>query len=163
LPATPGPGDDLAGIDPCSLLPSSVDKMFGPDAVREQGASTLALGVPAQSCTLVTPAPFSPGTHHASLTLYPRSVSAESAALLALSVFGGGLIEDTVAGRSVWINECLAATLPCTGALAAWSDPYFIVIEFDRSSWGEPSTTSLATARSVLEAVLSGRSNRRSP
>jgi hypothetical protein len=137
--------------------------MFGPDAVREQGASTLALGVPAQSCTLVTPAPFSSGTHHASLTLYPRSVSAESAALLAPSVFGGGLIEDTVAGRSVWINECLAATLPCTGALAAWSDPYFIVIEFDRSSWGEPSTTSLATARSVLEAVLSGRSNRRSP
>ena len=156
---TPAPGDNLAGIDPCSLVPISVDEMFGPDAVRERGVSTLALGVPAQSCDLVTPAEFSPGTTHASLTLYPRSVPEESAAGLALSVFGGGLVEETIAGRPVWINECLAATLPCTGAIAAWSDSYFLVVEFDRGFGGEPSTTSLATARSVLEAVLRSRSD----
>jgi hypothetical protein len=111
----------------------------------------------------VTPAEFAPGTYHAGLTLYPRSVSEASAAGLALSVFGGGLVEDTVAGRPVWINECLAATLPCTGAIAAWSDRYFLVVEFDRGFGGEPSTTSLATARLVLEAVLSSRSDRPRP
>ena len=154
---TPGAGDDLAGIDPCSLLPASVDEMFGPGAVRQRRPSTLAFGAPAQACDLVTPAEFSPGQLHATLTLYPRSVGEESAPGLALSVFGGGLVDDTVAGRPVWINECLAATLPCVGAIAAWSDEYFFVIEFDRGFPGEPSTTSLATARSVLEAVLSGR------
>ena len=159
-PATPAPGDDLAGVDPCSLLPTSVDEMFGPDAVRERRASTLALGAPAQSCDLVTPAEFAPGTLHASLTLYPRSVGEESAAGLALSVFGGGLVQDTVAGRPVWINECLAVTLQCAGSIAAWSDGYFFVIEFDRGFPGEPPTTSLAKARSVLDAVLSSRPDR---
>jgi hypothetical protein len=158
-PPTPGPGDDLAGIDPCSLLPASVDEMFGPDVVRERGLSTLALGTPAQSCNLVTPAEFAPGSLHASLTLYPRSVREDTASGLALSVFGGGLEEDSIAGRPVWVNECLAATLPCTGAIAAWSDPHFFVVEFDRGFGGEPSTTSLATARSVLEAVLASRPN----
>jgi hypothetical protein len=156
---TPGPGDDLAGVDPCSLLPASVDAMFGPGPARERRPSTLVLGAPAQSCDLVTPAEFGPGEIHASLTLYPRSVREESAAGLAHSVLGGGLVEDTVAGRPVWINECLAATLPCPGAVAAWSDPYFIVVEFDRGFGGEPSTTSLATARLVLEAILSSRPN----
>lgn len=160
LPQTPGPGDDLAGIDPCSLLPASVEEMLAPGAVRERRASTLTFGAPAQACDVVTPAEFGSGQLHASLTLYPRSVGEESAAGLALSVFGGGLVEDTVAGRPVWINECLVATLPCTGAMAAWSDNYFFVIEFDRGFPGEPSTTSLATARSVLEAVLANRPNR---
>ena len=154
--STPGPADDLAEIDPCSLLPVSVDEMFGSAAVRERQASTLALGAPAQSCNLVTRAEFSPGTIHATLTLYPRSVSEGTAAGLAVSVFGGGLVEETIAGRSVWVNECLAATLPCAGAIAAWSDPYFLVVEFDRPFAGEPPTTSLATARSILEAVLTG-------
>ena len=159
-PPTPGPVDDLARTDPCSLLPTSVDEMFGPGLVRERRASTLALGALAQSCDLVTPAEFAPGTLHVTLTLYPRSVREESAAGLALSVFGGGLVEDTVAGRPVWINECLAATLPCAGAVATWSDPYFLVIEFDRGFGGEPPTTTLATARSVLEAVLASPPDR---
>ena len=53
--------------------------------------------------------------------------------------------------------RCLAEALECAGAAAAWSDPYFLVVEFDRGFLGEPSTTSLATARSVLEAVLASR------
>ena len=157
-PPTPGPGDDLAEVDPCSLLPVSVDEMFAPDAVRDRRASTLALSVPAQSCDLVTPAEFG-RMRYAGLTLYPRSVPEDSAAALALSVFGGGLVEDAIAGQPVWINECLAATLPCSGAIAAWSEPYFLVVEFDRPFGDEPPTTSLATARSVLEAVLSSRPN----
>lgn len=163
LPPTPGPGDDLAGIDPCSLLPTSVDAEFGPETVRERRVSTLALGAPAQSCDIVTPAEFAPGTLHATLTLYPRSVRQDSAAGLALSVFGGGLVEDAIAGRPVWMNECLAATMPCAGAIATSLDGYFFVIEFDRGFPGEPSATSLATARSVLEAVHSSRPDRGRP
>ena len=134
--------------------------MFGPDAVRERRASTLALGAPAQSCDLVTPAEFAPGTLHASLTLYPRSVGEESAAGWRSRCSVAGSSEDTIAGRPVWINECLAATLQCAGAIAAWSDGYFFVIEFDRGFPGEPPTTSLAKARSVLDAVLSSRPDR---
>jgi hypothetical protein len=156
---TPGPGDDLAGIDACSLLPASVDEMYGPGVVRESDASTLPLGTPANSCHLVTPAGFSPGTLHVSLTLYPRSVRLDVAAALAASVFGGGLAEETVAGRPVWLNECLAAALECRGAAAGWSDPYFFVVEFDFGFAGEPSTTTPATARSVLEAILASRPN----
>ena len=120
-------------------------------------------GTPALSCDIVTPAEFAPATLHASLTLYPRSVREAMAAGLALSVFGGGLVEDTIAGRPVWINECLAATLPCAGAIAAWSDPYFLVVEFDRPFGGEPPTTSIASARSILEAVLTNRPGRGRP
>jgi hypothetical protein len=47
--------------------------------------------------------------------------------------------------------------LSCTGAIEAWSDPYFLVVEFDGGFGGEPSTTSVATARSVLAAGLSSR------
>jgi hypothetical protein len=153
-PPTPGPADDLAGIDPCSLLPASVDEMYGPGVVRERDLSTLPLGTPANSCNVVTPLGFSPGTLHISLTLYPRSVRLDVAAALASSVFGGGLAEETVAGRPVWLNECLAAALECRGAAAGWTDPYFFVVEFALGLPGEPSTTPLATARSVLEAVL---------
>jgi hypothetical protein len=160
---TPGPADDLAEVDPCSLLPVSVDEMFGPGVVRERQASTLALGAPAQSCDLVSQAESMSRTIHATVTLYPRSVSQATAAGLALSVFGGGLVEDTVAGQPAWINECLAATLPCPGAIAAWSDPYLLVVEFDRPFGGEPPTTSLATARAVLAAVLTNRPDRARP
>jgi hypothetical protein len=151
---TPGPDDDLAGVDPCSLMPASVDAMFGSGVVREARPSTLAMGTPARSCYVVTSAEFAPSKQHAALTLYPRSVDAESATALALSVFGGGLVEETIAGRPAWVNECLASALQCTGAIAAWSDPYFIVIEFDRAEFGSSVETTLTKARSVADTVI---------
>ena len=45
---TPGPDDDLAGVDPCSLLPASVDAMFGSGVMREARPSTLAERHPGQ-------------------------------------------------------------------------------------------------------------------
>jgi hypothetical protein len=156
-PATPGPDDDLAGIDPCTLLPASVDDLFGPDVVRERGVSTLPLGTPAFACNIGTPSEFGPVTGHASLTLYPRSVTLESAAVLASSVFGGGLAEETVAGRPTWLNECLAEQMECAAAAAGWSGPYFFVVEFNAGIPPETSPTSPALARTVLEAVLTGR------
>lgn len=103
---------------------------------------------------MITKQGFSPSSQHAILTLYPRSVDAESAAPLALSVFGGGLVEETIAGRPAWVNECLAADLQCAGAIAVWSDPYFIVVEFDRDGAGGPPQTTLAKARDIVNTVV---------
>ena len=155
-PSTPGPEDDLTGLDPCSLLPVSVDAAFGSGVVREVRPSTLSMGSPARSCYVVTHAGFAPSKQHAALTLYPRSVDAQSAAALALSVFGGGLVEETIGGRPAWVNECLAAALPCAGAIALWTDPYFIVLEFDRDVAGGPPVTTLATATSIADTVVLG-------
>ena len=77
LPPTPRPGDDLAGIDPCSFLPPTVDAMFEGEIVRERRLSTVPLGSPAEACDLVTKSEFAPSKFHASLTLYPRSVALE--------------------------------------------------------------------------------------
>ena len=61
------------------------------------------------------------------------------------------------------IDRVLAAAMPCEGTIAAWSDRYFLVVEFNRGIGGEPSTTSLTMARSIVESVLSVLSDRRSP
>jgi hypothetical protein len=73
-----------------------------------------------------------------------------------LSVHGGGLVAETIAGRPAWVNDCLAEALPCRGAIAAWSDPYFMVVEFDSELGGGPPTTTPETAHAVVEAVLAG-------
>ena len=49
--------------------------------------------------------------------------------------------------------------MECAGAAAGWSDPYFFGVEFNAGLPPEPSTTSPALARTVLEEVLAGRAN----
>ena len=81
------------------------------------------------------------------LSRRPRSRPPSSAA---------GSSKRRSAGGLAWVNECLAAGLPCAGAIAVWVDPYFIVLEFDRDVAGGPPTTTLATARSIVDTVVLG-------
>lgn len=156
-PPTPDPAHDLAGVDPCDLIPASVDALFGDDVRRESHPSSLPLGTPARACTLLTGAEFAPSTSHLVVTLYPQSVDAEAADVLAMAIMGGGSVEETIAGRPAWVNDCWAAAgLSCRGAIAFWSGRYLLVAEFPGQFPGEASTTTPETGRSIVGAIVEG-------
>ncbi|HET9456130.1 MAG TPA: hypothetical protein VFO78_02225, partial [Candidatus Limnocylindrales bacterium] len=156
-PPTPNPAHDLAGVDPCDLVPASVDALFGDEVQRESHPSSLAVGTPARACTLLTAAEFAASTTHLVVTLYPQSVDAQGADALAGAILGGGLVEETIAGRPAWVNDCWAAAgVSCRGAIAFWSGRYLLVAEFPGQFPGEGSTTTPETGRSIVAAVLNG-------
>jgi hypothetical protein len=159
--STPRPGDDLAGVDPCDLVPPSVDAMLPGVDKRGERPSSLPLGAPARTCTLLrTGGEFSGEIRIAALTLYPKRVERESAPGLAISILGGEPVEETVAGWPTWSNQCLSGALVCGGALVSWADGYLIVFEFDVNRANqepagapEPGITP-AIAQAVVSAVL---------
>jgi hypothetical protein len=165
--ATPRPSshpeDDLAAIDPCSLVPAAVDGMLEAET-RETRDATVTIGKPARSCVLLAlppPPAFPVPARLAAVTLYPRTVDEASAAALALSVLGGTPIAETIAGRPVWLNTCLAAAQPCGAAAVAWADGRLLVFELDPPPSDDPSEPMSAgspvpieLARGVLDATL---------
>jgi hypothetical protein len=93
---------------------------------------------------------------HAVLTLYPRRVDLETAAALAVSVMGGGTVDETIAGRPAWLNECLVAALECRGSIAAWSGSFLVIAEFPSEFPGGPSIVTPTSGRTFVEAVVEG-------
>lgn len=153
-PVTPGPEFDLASIDPCDLIPADAIALLADGGRTEAQPSSLSLGIPARACSLVTGAPLSPTMQQAVLTLYPMRVDLEAAAALALSVMGGGTVEETIAGRPAWVNECLAAELECRGSIAAWSGSFLVIAEFPAEFPGGPSIVTPTRGRAFVEAVV---------
>ena len=61
--------------------------------------------------------------------LRTQATSAEEALELAHLQFGAtGFATDQIGGRTVYLNGCVAAPVPCAPAIAIAAEPYFIVI-----------------------------------
>ena len=158
----PDPKDDLAAVDPCSLVPASVDGILDANT-RETRDATVSIGKPARSCVFIAAAPpeIMMPPRLAAVTLYPRTVDEASAAAIALSVLGGTPTAETIQGRPVWLNTCLADAQPCGAAVVAWADGRLLVFELDPPPSDDPSDAlspggpvPLELARAVLDATL---------
>jgi hypothetical protein len=148
-----GPADDLAGVDPCTLVPPSVDALLDPEIRRETRESWLSLGTPANACHLVVGAPLTPTVTHVAVTLFPRSVDATDATALAQATLGGGLAEEAVGDALTWANDCSAQELDCPAMFVVWSAPRVVVVQFPAEFPASPSVVSHASARAVAVEI----------
>ena len=153
-PSTPRPEDDLAGVEPCSLVPRAVDDMLGGITERASEPAFVDFGAPARTCFIRELSEFGHAATRLAVTLYPRSTDLDDAAGLASAVLGGGHVADTVNGTPVWINDCLAEALECSGAAVVSSGPHALVIEAPADPVGGGAGIGLDQVRRIIEAIV---------
>lgn len=156
-PATPRAGDDLAGVEPCGLVPQAVDDMLGGTTERASEPAFVDFGAPARTCFIREVSEFGHAATHLAVTLYPRSTDLDDAAGLASAVLGGGHVADTVNGTPVWFNDCLAEALACSGAAVVSSGPHALVIEAPGDPVGGGPGMTLEQIRRVIAAIVGNR------
>jgi hypothetical protein len=63
-----------------------------------------------------------------------RATSATEALELVRLEFGqDGYVSDTIAGRTIYINECVHSAIPCSSAIAISADPYYVVMRVNET------------------------------
>ena len=153
---SPGPDDDLATVDPCGLIPPSIDERFAGTESREEQPGEVGLGIPARTCWLLS---HEDGNvvpkHRLAVTVYPRSVDDATAEVLAEAVLGGGFVEEAVPSGRLWLNDCFAGAVDCRRIATAWSAPAFVVVEFSGGPGGPeiPPATARSVAAEIVEAL----------
>jgi hypothetical protein len=156
-PPSPGPGlpaPELDGRDPCALVPPSVDVHLGGVTTRRPRPPELEIGLPGAACHLVRTRTMDFELRRAVVSFYKGVVDHDGASEIALSILGDLAAEESVRARPSWVNACLASSQPCAGAIAVWSDPYFIVIDFGRDAAGAYTDVTPDTARAIAGEIV---------
>ena len=145
--ATPAVEGDLAGIDPCMLVPPD---LIGPIELSYP-VGPPPFGVAARSCLLLETQTMGTITERHVLWVYPWAMPMIEAGSLAHRMFGAGVESDERDGVTTWRNHCLTASVDCTGGLALYHRGRFVLVEVLR-----PGATSgrLEPAERIMAAVL---------
>ena len=154
---TPPAGAAFVATDPCDLIPASAPAIVGGDTIREFPDPVVLLGgLGARTCSIEVTQNGETVFQPALVTLHPDRVDEASATTLGEALLGAGVVGERVGPDRIWVNECLAESKPCVGAIVAWSDPYFLSFEFNQDFSGEDRfpTTTREAARSFVDAVL---------
>lgn len=144
---TPIAAGELASVDPCSFITMEAADAISTAPARLVGPDwAFSLGVWSRSCQVVDETVMGA---RAGVSVHPSRIGESAAREMAHRALGGGTTEEVIAGRPVWLNECLATELPCWWAIAASSEPYFVVIQIDARDDISPEA-----ARAFVETVL---------
>jgi hypothetical protein len=154
-PSPPAPDGDLGQVDPCAFVSDTAMDILGV-TTRHVAPSRLALGTAANACFVSKPPDVEPIVAGANLSLYPRSVDRDNARRLAESLLGDGFVEEAVEGDLLWSNTCPGGPTPCGQAIAVWSEPHFVAIEFESLLFPTSANATAEVARSFAGAVLEG-------
>jgi hypothetical protein len=120
IPRTPAVSLDpaVANLAVCELLPDYAQSVS--TAFRTEGGWT---GCGYEQLSGDTPA-------YAYTYVHNRATSEDEALALARILFGqDGFASDRIAGRAVYLNECISSPIPCSPAIAISADPFFVVVE----------------------------------
>lgn len=150
----PEPAPELDGVDPCALVPPSVDVHLGGVETRRPHPAELQTGLPGAACHLVVTRFMYYDLRRAGVRFYKGVVDHEVAAEIALSVLGDLAADESIRAQPSWVNACLASSLPCAGAIVVWSNPYLIVIDFGRDETGQYWDVTLDTARAIAGEIV---------
>ena len=150
----PEPAPELDGVDPCALVPPSVDVHLGGVETRRPRPAELQTGLPGAACHLMVTRFMNYDLRRAGVRFYRGVVDHEVAAEIALSVLGDLAADESIRARPSWVNACLASSLPCAGAIVVWSNPYLVVIDFGRDETGRYPDVTLDTARAIAGEIV---------
>ncbi len=68
-----------------------------------------------------------PGPTKVYSRMNPTSAT-EALELVRLEFGQDGYVSDSIAGRTVYLNECVQSVIPCAPAIAISAEPYYVII-----------------------------------
>lgn len=120
----PLPPGNLARVDACSLLPT--------DWTGTNPIGAVAFDVQSPVCAAILPGSETDWyVDTVTVTVRGAGTTIEDARHWAAILFGQGLTEQVIAGRTAWFNACATEDLGCQAAVAVSQGPYFYVATYD--------------------------------